>query len=305
MLSARDRNPDSCLYIRFVGADITTGDQVTRAQRALQYARYARYGNLAAALHNGAQKGRAPRRLLARPMPGPKIRHSPRRINALLDEGPGPGRYLEIGLASGVTFENVRAAVRQGVDPVPRFDTDHLPKGARVHVGPSDEFFASCLDEDTYDVVFLDGLHTFRQTYRDLINALRLCRRGVVLIDDVIPCDAASALPDRAAANELYEELGLTRKPSRWHGDVYKVVLCVAHYYPELAYRTIVGSDKDQTLVWRDLQGVPVRPVDEDVLNAIESIDFVTVFADGVPELFHPIAEGQALAEAIRGAWYS
>ena len=39
--------------------------------------------------------------------------------------------------------------------------------------------------------------------------------------------------------------------------------------------------------------------------NAIESIDFVTVFADGVPELFHPIAEGQALAEAIRGAWYS
>jgi hypothetical protein len=172
-----------------------------------------------------------------------------------------------------------------------------------MYVGTSDEFFALCPDEDAYDVVYLDGLHTFRQTYRDLINALRLCRRGVVLIDDVIPCDAASALPDRSAANELYGRLGLTRKPTRWHGDVYKVVLCVAMHHPELAYRTIVGSDKDQTLVWRKDQRVDVRPVGEDALNAIESIDFVSVFGDGVPESFHPVAEPQALDEAITATW--
>jgi Methyltransferase domain len=278
---------------------------VTRAQRALQYAQYARYGNLATALHNRTQKGRGPRRLLARPMPVAKTGHSATRINALLDAGPGPGRYLEIGLARGATFEYVRAGARQGVDPAPRFDANHPPKGASVYVGTSDEFFALCPDEDTYDVVYLDGLHTFRQTYRDLINALRLCQRGVVLIDDVIPCDAASALPDRSAATELHGRLGLTRKPTRWHGDVYKVVLCVAKHHPELTYRTIVGSDKDQALVWREVRGVHVQPVGEDVLDAIESIDFITVFGDGLPDSFRPVAEPLALAEAIKGTWNS
>lgn len=274
---------------------------MSRAQRALQYARY---GNLATALRNQAKKGQGPRRLLARPMPGTKIGASPRRINALLDAGPGPGRYLEIGLGRGFTFENVRGGLRQGVDPAPKFDVNHLPKGASVHVGTSDEFFASCPDQDTYDVVFLDGLHTFPQTYRDLINALRLCRGGVVLIDDVIPCDAASALADRSAAHELHGRLGLTRNPVFWHGDVYKVVLCVAMHHPELAYRTIVGSSRKQTLVWRR-QGVQVRPVGKEAFSAIDSINYTAVFGDGVPDSFHPMAEPQALGEAIKGTWNS
>jgi hypothetical protein len=276
---------------------------MNRAQRALQSARN---GKLATALHNQAKKGKGPRRLLAQPMPGTEIGYSVRRINALLAAAPGPGRYLEIGLAKGNTFENVRSGVRQGVDPAPRFDADHPPKGASVYVGTSDEFFASCPDQDTYDVVFLDGLHTFPQTYRDLINALRLCRRGVILIDDVIPCDAASALADRSAANELHGHLGLTRKPSTWQGDVYKVVLCVALQHPELDYRTIVGLGKEQTLVWQK-QAMQIRPADEEACSAIESMDYATVFGDDgvVPDSFHPISESQALDEAIRGTWNS
>lgn len=275
---------------------------MSRAQRVL---RYARYGNLATALHNHAKKGQGPRRLLARPMPGIKIPlASPKRINALLGAGPEPGRYLEIGLERGFTFENVQCGVRQGVDPAPQFDINHPPKGASVHVGTSDEFFASCPDQDTYDVVFLDGLHTFPQTYRDLINALRLCRRGVVLIDDVIPCDAASALADYSAARELHGRLGLTRNPAIWHGDVYKVVLCVAMHHPELAYRTIVRPGRHQTLVWRN-QGVDVRPVGEEAFSAVDSIDYTTVFGDEVPDSFHPMAWPQALGEAIRGTWNS
>ncbi len=37
----------------------------------------------------------------------------------------------------------------------------------------------------------------------------------------------------------------------------------------------------------------------------IESIDFITVFGDGVPDSFHAVAEPQALAEAIKGTWNS
>ncbi|HET7247078.1 MAG TPA: class I SAM-dependent methyltransferase [Streptosporangiaceae bacterium] len=36
----------------------------------------------------------------------------------------------------------------------------------------SDEFFAGLPTGKTYDLIFIDGLHTFEQAYRDLCNAI-------------------------------------------------------------------------------------------------------------------------------------
>ena len=45
----------------------------------------------------------------------------------------------------------------------------------------SDEFFATLRRSKRFDVAFLDGLHTFDQTYRDMINTFAHLRDGVML----------------------------------------------------------------------------------------------------------------------------
>jgi hypothetical protein len=92
-------------------------------------------------------------------------------LNALL-RGTHAVSYLEIGVDEGRTFENVVCAERWGVDPSPKFDMSRLPDGATFFRLTSDEFFAGLSAEKGFDVVFLDGLHTFEQTYTDLVNAL-------------------------------------------------------------------------------------------------------------------------------------
>ena len=53
------------------------------------------------------------------------MNHSARRINAL-SAGLGARRYLEIGVAQGVTFRDVAVAHRTAVDPAFQFDTASL-----------------------------------------------------------------------------------------------------------------------------------------------------------------------------------
>jgi len=236
------------------------------------------------------------RRHLRNPMPGGGG-HSARRINRLLDGLPGAERYLEIGLELGYTFENVRAPIRWGVDPYPRFNVRRLPPGAHVAVTTSDEFFKSIAPCESFDVVFLDGLHTFRQTYRDLVSAFRVCPRGVILIDDVVPSDEVSAMPNHEESLHARSRLGLESNRYVWHGDVFRAILCVEAHHPELSFRTIVGMDNPQALVWRNDPGAVVTSVGEAVLDTMEADSFSDVFGRGIPDSFFPRAESEAIEE--------
>ena len=179
---------------------------------AAKIVRHARNGDLVGAASTRIR----PRRHLTNPALGGGS-HSARRINRLFDALPGAERYLEIGLALGYTFENVQAPVRWGVDPNPRFNVKRLPPGTHVAVMTSDDFFDNIDPCEKFDVVFLDGLHTFRQTYRDLVKAFRVCPHGVILIDDVVPSDEISAMPD---LEKSLNERSRRRLKDRytWHG---------------------------------------------------------------------------------------
>ena len=135
-----------------------------------------RQGNLGTVVVNQLRERRnQARRLLphAAPING---RASSRRVNRLVAEL-GATRYLEIGVHKGVTLETVTAPERTAVEPVPMFDTGHLPAGVQVYCGTSDDFFASIGAEAVFDLVFVDGLHVFEQAYRDVINSFRTSPR--------------------------------------------------------------------------------------------------------------------------------
>ena len=168
--------------------------------------------------------------------------------------------YLEIGVRAGDTFFNIAAPLKVAVDPMFQFDpADHAEPGAYYFSLPSNIFFRklkrgelgikSERDPLTFDLIFIDGLHTYEQSYRDFLNSLDFAHENTVwVLDDTIPCDEFSAIPDMEASFAARKEAGARGLP--WHGDVYKTVLAIHDNHPEFSYCTLMGENP-QTVVWR------------------------------------------------------
>ena len=76
-------------------------------------------------------------------------------------------------------------------------------------------FFTALPRGKHFDVVFIDGDHSFDQSLRDVENALVEPRPGgVILVHDCNPPTAAAASPDPAGAGD-----------GPWCGDVWKTIV--------------------------------------------------------------------------------
>jgi hypothetical protein len=177
--------------------------------------------------------------------------HSARRIDRLA-AGLGARTYLEIGVARGVTFRDVRIAERTGVDPGFKVAAHRLAgPGIDLVETTSDAFFAGTTPERVWDIVFIDGLHEFEQTYRDLCNVLLHSHpRTAILVDDTWPSDVYSSVREQERALAVRRsQIGDERRI--WHGDVFKVVFAIHEFHTGLDYVTITQGGNPQTLVWR------------------------------------------------------
>lgn len=172
------------------------------------------------------------------------------RLNAISRRLGGIQRYLEIGVAKGSTFFAVQAAQKHAVDPRFRFD----PSSRRAfsnetyHPSTSDQYFhASLGNERPFDLIFLDGLHTYSQTLRDFLASQALAHsRTVWLIDDTVPSDPIAADPDlqRVQAARRAEDRA---NDQTWMGDVFKVVAFIDSFCPQFSCFTTEGHG--QTVV--------------------------------------------------------
>ena len=68
--------------------------------------------------------------------------------------------YLEIGCDKDVLFNSIKIIKKIGVDPV---------SGGNIRM-TSDDFFKNNLDK--FDIIFIDGLHQYKQVKNDIINSL-------------------------------------------------------------------------------------------------------------------------------------
>ena len=76
----------------------------------------------------------------------------------------------------------------------------------RYHQVTSDEYFELRSKSnhksqlDVFDLFFIDGLHTYDQTYRDFCNCLGVSKSdSFFVIDDTVPADLYSSLRSHAA----------------------------------------------------------------------------------------------------------
>lgn len=152
--------------------------------------------------------------------------------------------YLEIGVSDGRCFASVRAPRKVGVDPIraaPLVVEELAKPGVLYFERTSDAFFETDAPQalaDGVDVVFVDGLHTWEQAYRDCVNALRYLRPGgIILVHDCLPRTEGQAMAagsiDEAAA--LAETRGIPWDWA-WTGDTWKAIVALRQHPDLVAY---------------------------------------------------------------------
>jgi len=142
-----------------------------------------------------------------------------------------PRTYVEIGVFEGASLCLAKSASAiVGIDPDPKIAWVLEPH-MRVFKTTSDEFFstrdlAAELGQRSVDLAFIDGMHRFEYAMRDFANLERYCRRdSVILIHDCYPLDEESA--------------GREPRLSRWSGDVWRLIVLLKKYRPDLLIHTI------------------------------------------------------------------
>lgn len=194
---------------------------------------------------------------------------SSKRINTLADLI-NARTYLEIGVSNGFTFRNVKIEYRDAVDVRFGFPTAELENDkTRFFEQSSDDFFTS-ENPKIYDIIFIDGLHTYEQTLRDFLSSLRFSHQKTIwIIDDTIPSDIFSSIRNPNLARRYRSEHGFSG--ANWHGDVYKVIAFIHDFMPTIKYHTTAGSDNPQTIaMWGSRSFAPIFNSTE----AISRLDF-------------------------------
>jgi hypothetical protein len=151
-----------------------------------------------------------------------------------------PRLYLEIGVYKGHSLVLARPPTRSiGIDPDPCLEVS-FEADTQIYRETSDAFFADARLAERLgrppDLIFIDGLHRFEQALRDFINIeAHSGRQSVVLIHDTVPLDEPTQR--RAQSTSFYT------------GDVWKTVLCLRHYRPDLDIVTVATPPTGLTIV--------------------------------------------------------
>ena len=108
--------------------------------------------------------------------------------------------YLEIGCDRDQLFSRIKLENKIGVDPY---------SGGNVRK-TSDDFFLG--NNKNFDLVFIDGLHTYAQVKKDILNSVKfLNTNGIILVHDCLP--------------DTMSKQAVPRYKMQWNGDVWKAIV--------------------------------------------------------------------------------
>ena len=199
--------------------------------------------------------------------------------------------YLEIGVEHGNTFEAVIASTKVAVDPNIRFSTWPKYSGIELNSSPSDDYFAEIDSQRIFDVIFIDGLHTAEQAWKDFCNSLvRIKDGGIIILDDTIPSDSFSAIPSEVEAYKQRERANVPNDFS-WHGDVFRLIPHISEVFPKLTYSTVVDTPNPFTIFWNFATTKDYSLID----SSIPLLKFEDLFSDGIPSIYNTSSASQIL----------
>ena len=179
--------------------------------------------------------------------------------------------YLEIGVETGYTFNNVHFLNKTGVDPDPKFNNNN------IEIYTSDEYFKTCVKN--FDVVFIDGMHHSENVLRDFSNSINLLNdNGSIFIDDIIPLNYNEQL--RIPLRHHYEN-GILKYGEEWTGDVWKTI-----YYLLVHYKDNLSVSYHYNINYRGIAHIKLKTKftiilsEENERKIVEEINQYSYFKD-------------------------
>lgn len=148
-----------------------------------------------------------------------------------------PQWYLEIGSRSGGSLRH-RKCNFIAIDPEFAPGADVLSRVSRMHFFQmtSDAFFEADFirrNDLKVDFAFIDGMHLFEYALRDFMNCeANAMPSGVIALHDVCPFNHAMTTRD----------LGYLAASAAWTGDVWKVMVILQKYRPDLRIDLLSAS---------------------------------------------------------------
>lgn len=139
-------------------------------------------------------------------------------INFYFSKIKSPTYYLEIGVSDpNLNFNKIKADIKHGVDPLHN-------NFEKCFFMTSDGFFK--INEEKYDLIFIDGYHAFEQSYKDFVNAEKCLKKdGIIIMHD---------------CNPLSEKMQTDKRKSRnWTGGVWNTFIKLRKEREDLEMFTI------------------------------------------------------------------
>jgi hypothetical protein len=181
-----------------------------------------------------------------------------------------PATYVEIGIFTGeslaLAYEGADAI---GIDPKARIQHALTPR-TRVFAETSDAFFAArSLREELggrpVELAFIDGMHHFEFALRDFMHLEACCSEdSAILLHDCYPLDEITA--------------GRERRTNFWSGDVWRAVVALKRYRPDLNIATIAAPFTGLTVIRGLDPGSRVLPDGiDDIVAQMMSVPFASL----------------------------
>lgn len=176
----------------------------------------------------------------------------------------GYKNYLEIGCQNDICFNAIKIdGIKTGVDP---------EKGGTLRM-TSDEFFDQ--NKQTFDIIFIDGLHHAEQVYKDILNSLAILNEGgIIICHDMIPSsEEAQRVP---------------RETKHWNGDCWKAFVKLRINRSDLTMHTIqtdcglgvisIGSQEVLNVNENEINYKNFEADQKEWLNAITVEEFLKLY---------------------------
>ena len=134
-------------------------------------------------------------------------------------------KYLEIGVEYCQTFNNTHFVDKLGVDPDPKSNAT----SGTIISKTSNDFFLSLSSSETFDVIFIDGMHQTEYVLTDINNSINVLNNdGIIFVDDILPFNYNEQL--KIPIKHYYEN-GILKYGENWTGDVWKVIYYILIHF--------------------------------------------------------------------------
>lgn len=207
-------------------------------------------------------------------------------LQQIINKG-GFKRYLEIGSYQGQSLLPLRCKTKIAVDPA--FKISNITKFKAILKNPSnlsnryfelksEDFFEQKRDylkkDGKLDVIFIDGLHTFRASLLDVLNSLEhLAENGIIIMHDCFPPHRVAAIP--LGSFQDGKKKNVEGWTGEWCGDVWKTICYLRENHKDLLDVFVINTDYGLGVIRYKEKVVLEKPiVNKATYKRIDALDY-------------------------------